>query len=215
MIASISYYTFLLLIIIFYFCLFFENCKRSPKKVKVYINIFLILGIIKNTFIFFMSLLTFQTNIVLAKYLVFLDLIYIPGILMVLIYIFLRSDNRPFKIIEQKIVSISIGLFIIILLFQPIYKLTIKYGYTLEMNSNILFRAIYIIVFLIFLVKSILTKLNKSTNISGLNFIAITMCIFIFENLLVLAVSKYMPYCLVGELFLGMTLKYSLKTFKS
>ncbi|MGL4451837.1 MAG: hypothetical protein ACRCTZ_11665 [Sarcina sp.] len=215
MIASVSYYTFLLLIIIFYLYLFFENCKRSPKKVRVYINTFLLLGIIKNSFIFFMSLLTFQINIILAKYLVFLDMIYIPGILMVLTYIFLRSDDRPFKFVEKKILLISMSLVCIILLFQPVYKLTVEYGYTLGMYNNILFRSIYIIIFLIFLVKSILTKLNKSTNIDGLNLIAVTMCIFIFENLVLLSFSKYIPYCLVGELFLGITLTYSLKTFKS
>ncbi|MGL5575195.1 MAG: hypothetical protein ACRDCW_06575, partial [Sarcina sp.] len=66
-----------------------------------------------------MSLLTFQINIILAKYLVFLDLIYIPGILMVLTYIFLRSDNRPFKFVEKKILLISMSLVCIILLFQP------------------------------------------------------------------------------------------------
>lgn len=215
MIASISHYTFLLLIIIFYFYLFFENFKRSPKKVKIYINIFLILGIVKNLFIFFMSLLTFQINIVLAKYLVFLDLIYIPSVLMISRYIFLRADNKLFKSIEKKIGIIVILLCGILFLFKPIYRLTPEYGYTLEMSKNILFRCIYIIIFLIFLVKSILIKLNKSTNIDGLNLIAITMCIFIFENLLILVVNKYMPYCLVGEIFFCITLACSLKTFRS
>ncbi|MGL5576862.1 MAG: hypothetical protein ACRDCW_15090, partial [Sarcina sp.] len=122
---------------------------------------------------------------------------------------------RPFKFVEKKILLISLSVVCIILLFQPVYKLTVEYGYTLEMYNNILFRSIYIIIFLIFLVKSILTKLNKSTNIDGLNLIAVTMCIFIFENLVLLSFNKYIPYCLVGELFLGITLTYSLKTFKS
>ncbi|MGL4655399.1 MAG: hypothetical protein ACRCWM_05910, partial [Sarcina sp.] len=120
---------------------------------------------------------------------------------MILIYIFLRSDNRPFKSVERKIGIISICFLGIILIFQPVYKLTVEYGYTIEMSNNIVFRCIYIILFLILLVKSILTKLNKSTNIDGLNFIAVTSCIFIFENLIILSINKYIPYCLVGELF--------------
>ncbi|MGL5068869.1 MAG: hypothetical protein ACRC6T_13815 [Sarcina sp.] len=132
-----------------------------------------------------------------------------------LIYIFLRSDGVKFQTIKIKIGIISIIYIVIILFFDPVYKLNIEYGYTIEMNKNILFRAIYIIIFIGFLINSILTKLNKSTNIDGLNLMAITMCIFIFENLAMLVISKYMPYCLVGELFLGVTLIYGLKTFKS
>ncbi|WP_297519392.1 hypothetical protein [uncultured Clostridium sp.] len=162
-----------------------------------------------------MSLLSFQVDIKIAKIIIFIDLLYIPVLIILLSYIFLRSDNMDFKYIKIKMGIVGAIYTCVIIIFEPIYKLSIEYGYTVQMSKNILFRGIYISLFVYFLIHAILVKLNKSTNMIGLNFIAITMCVFIFENLVLLVVQNYMPYCLVGELFLAGTLIFGLKTFKS
>lgn len=214
MLNAFSYYTLLVLIIIFYLFLFIINLKNSPKKIKIAMSIFIGAAIVRNGFLLFMAISEFVININIAKILSFLDLAYIPAIIVILFYIFWRSNKVDFNKMIKVLVGFVFLYSIVMLIFKPIFKVRWEFGYTIEMMNNFNFRMIYIAVILLLLIFIVLIKMGIQTNTLGINFIVMTLCLYIFENLIYLSFN-YFPYCLISEVFLVGSIFYGLRTFKS
>lgn len=214
MLNAFSYYTLLVLIIIFYLFLFIMNLRNSPKKIKIAMCIFIGFAIVKNGFLLFMAISEIGININVAKILSFLDLAYIPAIIVILFYIFWRSNKVDFNKMIKVLVGFVVLYSTVMLLFKPIFKVRWEFGYTIEMMNNFNFRMIYIAIILLLLIFMVLVKIGIQTNTLGINLIVITLCVYIFENLIYLSFN-YFPYCLVSEVFLTSSIFYGLRTFKS
>lgn len=214
MLHAFTYYTLILLIIIFYLFLFFINLKKSPKKIKIAMGACIGFAIMKNLFLLFMAISEIAINVKIAKIFSFLDLAYIPAIIVVLFYVFWRSNKINFN----KIITVLIGFVTLyitaMLIFKSTFKVSWEFGYTIEMMNNFIFRILYIAIFLILLIFIVLIKMGVQTNILGVNFIVIALCGYILENLIYLAVP-YFPYCLISELILTGVIFYGFRTFKS
>ena len=215
MLSTFSYYILLLLIIIFYLLLFFINLKKTPKKIKPAMGIFIFLAVLKNIFLLFMVFTSLKISIEVAKIIGFLDLLYIPAIIIILFYIFWRTDKVKFNKINIILGVMTLTYFGIMLILKAKFNIRWEFGYVIEMGNNYIFKAIYLIIFLALLISVVLFKFNETTNILGMNILLGLISVLILENLAYILGLRYFPYCLFSELFLiGITF-YGFRTFKS
>ena len=215
MLSTFSYYALLLLIIIFYLLLFFINFKKVPKKIKLTMGIFIFLAVLKNIFLLFMAFTSLKISIEVAKIIGFLDLLYIPSIIVILFYIFWRTDRVKFNKINIILGAMTLTYFCIMLIFKAKFNIRWEFGYVIEMGNNYIFKSIYLIIFLALLVSVVLFKFNETTNLLGMNILLGLISILILENLAYILGLRYFPYCLFGELFLVGITFYGFRTFKS
>ncbi|MGL4990160.1 MAG: hypothetical protein ACRC57_03180 [Sarcina sp.] len=214
MYSIFSYYTLLLLIIIFYLYLFFICSKDVPKKMKPYLLSFIILGILKNIYIIILGLSNKGFNIYLSKAFVFLDIIYIPAIIISLFYIFWRSDNLKYIKVIKSVCAFLI-IYIILLVFFPA-KLDISkvFGYFISFKNIIIIKAIISMIYVLFMIYFIYCRFNKTTDSKGMNLLIIWLVIAILDNLCGLVVRNYLPYTLVSEAILICIACYGVRKFK-
>lgn len=215
MYSAISYYTLLLLIIIFYLYLLFLNISNVPKKIKPYTSIFIILAIFKNVFIVILAFSKSGFNITLSKSLILLDIIYIPALIITLFYIFWRSDKLKYsKVISLSLVFVALYVLCVIL-FKGKFDISYNIGYYLTFDKNILLKVIVSLIYIVFLILLVYSGFNKSTNSIGIKMLIICVSILILDNLSMLVITSYLPYSLISEITLMISLCYGFRTFKS
>ncbi len=215
MIEVLSYYTLLLLIVIFCFYMLFINLKSTPKKIKSYLNLFLIIAIAKNLFLIILSISGGRINLALSKAIVCLDLIYVPAIIITMFFIYWRSDKHSYKAVINKIWLVIPIYILVFFLLKSKFNISFDFGYSVGFVRDGLFRIVNISLMLVLMCIVVFSKSNSSTNNRGLAIILISIIVIVLENIAIVVLKNYLPYCLISEFILLISLEYSLKTFKS
>ena len=93
---NFAYYIFLLLIIFLYIVLFNKNFKYSPKKIKIYMSVLIVLEFLKNITLLILCVVKKANVVLMIKNLVFLEYVTIPLMAVAVTYIFMRSEKIKF-----------------------------------------------------------------------------------------------------------------------
>lgn len=208
------YYTFLLFIIFITINNILENYKYSPKKLKSIISISLLLQIIRVVSLIILGVVNRQIYVSFLKYTVFLDILYIPLIIILAFYIFLRSDK-----LKMKYLNISTGILICFYLvmlyyFKPFFKATWEFGYIIGVENELFFRGVYSLLVILILGVILFFKKESHSNKRGLVFLICISGIILGENLLSLVGIKFLNGLIISECILTFLCFYIVNTFK-
>lgn len=214
MINSISYYVLLFLIIIFYCVTLVSNIKKSPKRIKVTCSILIVLAIIKNVAIIGISFLENPSYINICKIFCFSNLVYVPSLLLVIFYIFLRKNEFNFNIIIGIIVAMAVTFLLFVTRLSGRFIVFLEYGYVIDINKNI-FSVIFIGIIASYLIVFLFSKKYSRTNNKGILGITVVSVIFILEYLIFLCGFNIYPYVVIGEMPLIGLMYYGIEEFKS
>ncbi|MGG5461891.1 hypothetical protein [Clostridium sp. B9] len=208
------YYAVLLIIIFITINNILENLKYSPKKLKLLISIAFIFQLIRGISLIVLALVEKQNYIGFLKYTIFFDLIYIPLILMLAFYVFLRSDRVNFNIIRLSFGILSMFYLGMIVFFKPYFKATWEFGYLINVDNEFLFKGIYLFLLSIIISFIILYKKEKHSNNTGIIGVVFVGFLIILENSLGLIGLEFLNACLISEVALTCLCFYFLTTFK-
>lgn len=212
MINSIFYYILLFIIIIFYCINLINNIKKSPKRVKLLLNILMILAIIKNITIVIVSFFSNPSHINIFKILCFSDLFYVPALLIVVFYIFWRNNDFNFNFIMMEIGAIFIGYVLLIFNLDFRYIVFLHYGYAIEATQHI-FNFTFIFMMIYLLVRVLFSKKCIRTNHRGIGAIVIVLIAYIIEYSMGLCNFTFYPYMLIAEILLLLVINFSINSF--
>lgn len=212
MINSISYYALLFLIIIFYCVTLISNIRKSPKRIKVTCSILIILAIIKNVAIISISFLENPSYINICKILCFSNLVYVPSILLVMFYIFLRKNEFNFNIIIGIIISMVVTFLLFVTKLSGRFIVFLEYGYVIDVNKNI-FSVVFIVAIVSYLIIFLFSKKYSRTKNKGILGIVAVSVIYILEYLIILCGFNIYPYVLIGEILLIGLMYYGIEEF--
>ncbi|MGL5822394.1 MAG: hypothetical protein ACRCYE_12380 [Sarcina sp.] len=210
MILAISCYLLLVLIIIFYLAIFLR--KRIPKKIKLTLRCISILAILRAVYIIVLGC---SDKIVLAnfaKYAVNFDIIYISIAIITLFYIYWRSDEIKFDTISKLFPIIIVGYLALMIPLEGKFNLDVYFGYYFEMRNQILFKIIYICIFLILCFIISRLRQNKSSNMTGILLIFILISVLIVENFMMIATTNYFNYAIISDIVLICNIGYGIKS---
>lgn len=213
LILAVSYYFLFLLIIIFYLAIFLK--KELPKKIKLTVRFISILAILRATYII---ILGYSDKIIfpsIAKFAVNFDIIYICIAIITLFYIYWRSDDIKFNTISRLFIIVIVGYLALIIPLQGKFNLDVNFGYYFEMRNQILFKILYICIFLIICFIISRLRQNKSSNITGILLIFVLISVLIIENFMMIALTNYFNYAIVSDIVLICNIVYGIKSLSS
>lgn len=202
---------FMLLLIIFYFTGTLITLKKyCPKKLKTYVLISAVLGIVSFSTQFYISLAPQQTYINSLKPLIFMNNLVDVFLILISFYIFLRKEKLAFKWMYLFMGIISIIFIIGMFLVQSIVKVDKIYGYKLILLNDFEYRITFIAVLVILTaIMIIFIDYKYSLKISFILLLVVTIAM-IGENLLYMANISLFPYPIISELLLVNLFSYAM-----
>ncbi|MGL5614987.1 MAG: hypothetical protein ACRDD2_01985 [Sarcina sp.] len=201
MINSTSYYILLFIIIIFYCLVLANTFKKAPKKIKLTFSLLLILALIKNITIIIISFLSNPVMLKLCQIIAYSDMFYIPAILIIIFYVFLRNNEFNFNHLLYAIGALAILFIGFMLWIRGRFVVYLDYGYGVDINKSI-YSMVFIAIITGLLAAFLLSKKYIRTNFTGILGITLVSVIFIIENLSFFCNLNIYPYALIGELIL-------------
>ena len=191
-----------------------SSISYAPKKIKYITLITLILALIRFIVLILLSLNESPLYIYLLKPIVFLEVVYIPIIGFISLYIFSRNDNIKLNYFYF-VAVIFIGIYLITTLRIPV-NTTISsfYGYRLILHKDYGMNTLMFIFNSIYLVISIKQLSNKYSNKRGLILVAVSSVLTIGTFLVAILNPVFWGLRLLGELLWIITLGYGLEKFK-
>lgn len=186
--------------------------KYCPIKIKqVVILIFILLGLRVAT-LWMLLLLDNIKLVYLGRNLVFLNLIYIPMIIFLCIFIFYRNKIVNLKWIYY-IFFMSILFYLGSLIFMPMeFYISTSYGYNIVLGNMLPYKILLCFGGLGFFIamKGFMYKYSVKW---GMALMVATALIFIITSALVLKGAENIGFLLIGELALVITLYSGIRTF--
>ena len=208
------YLTLLLLNIFFVINIIFSSYNNGPKKIKTFctiVSLGLILRYLGLLFTFIMQNIEHIYNI---RYLISLNIIGIPGVLLLSYYIFLRKDGLKINFIFI-ILGLLIIMYIGIIKFvQVSFEIHPIYGYAMKYIEQGWINIGYIFILSLILFMCIISYGVKNSIESGIIMVMVSVMIIIGENILILLGFNLDYNTLIGELVSLITLYYGIKSLK-
>ncbi|EDS78418.1 putative membrane protein [Clostridium botulinum C str. Eklund] len=209
-------YIYLILLIFMLFIIykgFKENLKKSPHKIKL-ICIF-VFGIM---FIRYLTLFGFffVPNIrylYLFKWNYFLNLLAIPIIGLIVIYIFKRDYKIKFSLIFPISIALSILYGFIVNTYNLIVKVDIIYGYYMRLENSAYIYIGYMLVNIILIIITInIYKSNLDKR--GIIFVIVSSMITVLETLFFIIGKGIFIELIIGDVLWIFTLDYGVSKLK-
>lgn len=210
-------YLFLLLLSIYLTILLLKRSFRCPTKIKV-ICIFVLSTLLLRYFsLVALFALKKIYYIQFIKYFVLFNLICIPSLSVLLIFIFMR--NKKFNITYLFIaVFLFVGLYLyIVITMEPniVPASNYGFGYIISfMNCREYVLAIYTIVNILFITFCAFFIGKNYVNKKGISIIMVALLASFIENIILLVGTKVMPEYLLGEIICLLCLDYAISLFK-
>lgn len=210
-------YLFLLLLSIYLTILLLKRSFRCPTKIKV-ICIFVLSTLLLR---YFSLLALFALKkiyyIQFIKYFALFNLICIPSLSVLLIFIFMR--NKKFNITYLFIaVFLFVGLYLyIVITMEPniVPASNYGFGYIISfMNCREYVLAIYTIVNILFITFCAFFIGKNYVNKKGISIIMVALLASFIEKIILLVGTKVMPEYLLGEIICLLCLDYAISLFK-
>lgn len=208
-----TYVCLLIVFIVFILYLIKNNHKYSPKKIKPFFFITLMILAIRFIALGTCLLIEQQYITYAIKPLMFLDLFSIPLLSLGCLYIFLRNDKIKFDY-NYIFLIIAVIAFLAFAHFIPL-GISIKqyYGFIISMNNPLLTSMIYMIILASLCVCTFYFVDKPFCNKFGMRFLLLSIIICIAEYFVFLGGIRIYPYPLLGEAFLLISTMIAIETF--
>lgn len=211
---NLIYYIFLLLIIFLLLKTIIKNEKVSPKKIKIYMSVVIILFLLRYIGLFILSIVKGGILVYFFKNIIYLNYLAIPLIVIALVYVYLRWDKVGFNNIY-----IFASLLSLIYIFGMISVkgkviFDVDYGYLITMKSEVNLFLGELIILGILLVFSIYHLDKPNNNKLGMYYLISGIIIVIVENILFLGGKSLFPYPIISDSVFLILINLGLNTFK-
>lgn len=208
-----TYICLLIVFIVFIIYLIRNNFKYSPKKIKPFLSISLMILLIRFIAMCACVLIEQQSITYAIKPLIFLNLISIPLLSLVCFYIFLRDDKRKFDY-NYIFLFVAILSFIMFVNFVPL-GISIKqyFGFIVIMNDPMIPSILYMITLASISVLTLYYIDKPYCNRFGMRLLLVSIIIVIFEYFMFLGGIRIHPYPLIGEAFILISTLTAIGTF--
>lgn len=186
----------------------------APKKIKYITLCALILVLLR-----YISLIVLFINerplyLYMLKPIMFLEIIYIPIIGFITIYMLSRNEKIKLNYFYMLLVVFT-GVYLLVTIKSPINtNISDVYGYIITLKKDYGLYIVLSIINTIYLIVSIKAYSFKYSNKIGITFSIISALTMIITILISLLGSFFFGVKLIGELFWVITLVYSLSKFK-
>jgi hypothetical protein len=148
------------------------------------------------------------------RVLYFINILCIPVLALIVLYILSRSDKIKFKLII--IISLILVLLFSILIINGSISLIVlnNSSYTMIINSPSFVKVIYLIINILFMVASIFILNKSNVNKRGISIILLASIVVTCEILLSFTQMSLLPEEIVGDIFWVIALNYALYELK-
>lgn len=215
MIYTFLYYVILLLIIFLLIFISYNNNKYSPNKIKKIVSLAVFLCYVRFGTLLAYILVDKQAYAQYLRFFNFSYLIYVPIILLICFYIFLRNSKIDFNLAYIFLGLLSMANVICVFLFKPYLKVTTQYGYIAYLEYGDVYNFIYTVLVVLFLGLVIWKMDEKFSNKIGMILLMLVTLSIITENILSLLNITYIPNNVISEFLLLLLWKFSILTFKN
>lgn len=188
------------------------SIKYCPIKIKEVIILIFTLVIFRAISLWILLLLDNIKLVYIVRNLVFLNVIYMPMIMFLCIYIFYRNKALNLKWIYY-IFFIGVILYLACLFLMPMeYYISTAYGYNIVLGNMVPYKALLCFGGLAFFIgmKGLMYKYSVKW---GMTLIEISALVFIITSALVLKSTENIGLLLVGELAWILTVYGGVRTF--
>lgn len=209
-----SYLSFLLFIIILTLYLERKNINLSPKKIKLFLSISLIVLIIRYIVLLLYALVDKQSIIYMLKYYTFLNYFSIPLIVLSCLYIFLRDEKIRFNTMYMFMILIGFMYGLMVWLYSIKINISSIFGFMILLEDGMNSILVYLIIIASLFMFTFINSDRPYCNKKGMRILMITMVIYIIEYILFIGGIKLYPYPMISELFILLCAKKAIFTFK-
>jgi hypothetical protein len=208
------YLALLLLMFLLIYCGVSSSVRFAPLKIKI-ISLAALIALSARYIALLIFLVTGNIkNLYLLKPLMFLNLLCLPVLAIISIYIYARNDKIKFN---YCIISASL---LLVTYFAAIIKLPISIeiygslGYIMSFNNEILVYGIYLIFNTIFFFSAVVFLGNKTSNKLGMRLVLSSALVVIIEVIVKTSGVSILPSILLGDVIWIATVDYALYKLK-
>lgn len=211
---NLVYYIFLLLIIFLLSSLIIKNKKLSPKKIKIYMFIVILLFLFRYMGLFLLCIIKSGAYISSLKSLLYLNHLAIPLIVLALDYVFLRWDKLRFSV--NYFIAIILSLLYIIGMYfiKARVIFNINYGYIINVKNETVLYLLSLIIVGILLIYSIYFIDKPNNNKKGMIYVILALFMVIMENIIYIGGIRIFPYPIIGDGIFLILMNLGVNTFK-
>lgn len=211
---DIAYY--ILLLLIFFLCLniIIKNKKYSPRKIKVYIYVAIIILSLRYVGLLMLCIARSSEGLSMIKWIIYSSYLAIPLITLAFIYAFLRFDNKEFKYIY------FIGAIITIIYFFNMSFIDIslsynqQFGYMITIDNPLVPIMEYLVI-LGFLLLYLIYYIDKpNTNKKGVWGIILYLSICIIDNIIFISGIQYFPKTIISDCIFVTFVNFFINVFR-
>lgn len=211
---NFAYYIFLLLIIFLCFFTIKRNLLVSPKKIKIYLTIVIILLLIRHIGLFILCIIESSKYIYYFKPIIYLDNIAVPLMILAITYVYLRSEKLKFTGSYFILIGAIFIYSIIIYISKIIVNVSYIYGFIISIDKEILLSMFSLILLGIMLIINVLLLDKKYVNKKGIWFIIFAIMVVMIEKVIMLGGIRIFPYSVIGELIFLVVINLVISGFK-
>ena len=211
---NFAYYIFLLLIIFLCFFTIKRNLLVSPKKIKIYLTIVIILLLIRHIGLFILCIIESSKYIYYFKPIIYLDNIAVPLMILAITYVYLRSEKLKFTGSYFILIGAIFIYSIIIYISKIIVNVSYIYGFIISIDKEILLSMFSLILLGIMLIINVLLLDKKYVNKKGIWFIIVAIMVVMIEKVIMLGGIRIFPYSVIGELIFLVVINLVISGFK-
>ena len=211
---NFAYYIFLLLMIFLCFYTLKINFELSPKRIKLYFTIVIIILLFRNLALVFLCIFESSRYLYYLKSIIYLDNIAVPLIVIAVTYVYSRSPKLKFTGSYFILAIVSAFYAFIIFRSKVMIKVSNTYGFIMSINNEIQI-SLFLLIFLgIMLIINVLLLDKKYVNKKGIWFIITAIMTVMIEKIIIIGGIKIFPYCLIGELIFLIIISFVINGFK-
>ena len=211
---DIAYY--ILLLLIYFLCLniFIKNKKHSPKKIKTYIYIAIIVLSLRYVGLLILCIANSSEYLGAIKWIIYSSYLVVPFITLAFIYVFLRFDNKEFKYIYF-IGALITAIYIFNIM---VIKIRVNYnqifGYVVSVEKPLVPIMEYFVILGLLLLYLIYYIDKPNSNKKGVWQIILYLSICIIDNIIFISGIQYFPATIVSDYLFVIFLNFFLNVFK-
>lgn len=208
------YYFLLILMCALIINLIFIIRRKCPKKISVLMNVMMILFLIRCISLIFLSITNSNNYALMIGRLSELNVIYVPAVIFITVYIFRRDNGMKFISVYPYIAVFAV-LFGTEMYFSK-YSLKIikQFGFVIFSSNELIENFIFITVLVFLSIISIKVLLEPRSNKAGMIFLIISIVSMVVERFLFIYEVSVFPLPVISEFILLMTSYYTVSTFK-
>lgn len=191
-----------------------KNIKVSPLKIKVYLTLIILLFLLRSISLFSLCILNNSNIIYYLKPLIFINHFSIPSALVVIMYVYLRSERLSFNIIYGVGAIICLTSIFIISISKITIQLSYLYGFILMINNELILYLCSLIILGILHIINVILLDKPYVNRKGIWLTITIITIVMVEEITTLGGMNSFPYPIVGDFVFLIGINQALNTFK-